>query len=161
MCRLFGHSGACSACGQSIPASEMVMRAQGSVYHLKVSVIFYQSSVVNLTCFHLFRPVKLLIQFICFSLVFHVCNMQEPPGSRRSLPLCQRDNLLWARPAGRRPARRTLYSTAGQQHHVWPEGERQFLDSDFFEQWSKNVSLTADELASIFFAPSPFFQRLK
>ncbi|KAG8010966.1 LIM domain transcription factor LMO4.1, partial [Nibea albiflora] len=33
--RLFGHSGACSACGQSIPASEMVMRAQGSVYHLK------------------------------------------------------------------------------------------------------------------------------
>ncbi|KAA8584691.1 hypothetical protein FQN60_008476, partial [Etheostoma spectabile] len=35
---LFGHSGACSACGQSIPASEMVMRAQGNVYHLKVSV---------------------------------------------------------------------------------------------------------------------------
>ncbi|KAK9523252.1 hypothetical protein VZT92_019656 [Zoarces viviparus] len=33
--RLFGHSGACSACGQSIPANEMVMRAQGSVYHLK------------------------------------------------------------------------------------------------------------------------------
>ncbi|KAG8447384.1 hypothetical protein GDO86_014742 [Hymenochirus boettgeri] len=26
--RLFGNSGACSACGQSIPASEMVMRAQ-------------------------------------------------------------------------------------------------------------------------------------
>lgn len=37
-CRLFGHSGACSACGQSIPASEMVMRAQGNVYHLKVIV---------------------------------------------------------------------------------------------------------------------------
>uniref|UniRef100_A0A672J368 LIM domain only 4a n=1 Tax=Salarias fasciatus TaxID=181472 RepID=A0A672J368_SALFA len=35
--RLFGHSGACSACGQSIPANEMVMRAQGNVYHLKVS----------------------------------------------------------------------------------------------------------------------------
>ncbi|KAM7369402.1 hypothetical protein PAMP_013673 [Pampus punctatissimus] len=33
--KLFGHSGACSACGQSIPASEMVMRAQGNVYHLK------------------------------------------------------------------------------------------------------------------------------
>uniref|UniRef100_A0AAQ4R5Z1 LIM zinc-binding domain-containing protein n=1 Tax=Gasterosteus aculeatus aculeatus TaxID=481459 RepID=A0AAQ4R5Z1_GASAC len=33
--RLFGHSGTCSACGQSIPASEMVMRAQGNVYHLK------------------------------------------------------------------------------------------------------------------------------
>ncbi|KAF7658091.1 hypothetical protein LDENG_00017720 [Lucifuga dentata] len=33
--RLFGHSGACSACGQSIPANEMVMRAQGNVYHLK------------------------------------------------------------------------------------------------------------------------------
>ncbi len=37
LCRLFGHSGACSACGQSIPASEMVMRAQGNVYHLKVT----------------------------------------------------------------------------------------------------------------------------
>lgn len=34
--RLFGNSGACSACGQSIPASELVMRAQGDVYHLKV-----------------------------------------------------------------------------------------------------------------------------
>ncbi|KAM9822151.1 LIM domain transcription factor LMO4-B-like isoform X1 [Syngnathus acus] len=33
--RLFGHSGACNACGQSIPANEMVMRAQGNVYHLK------------------------------------------------------------------------------------------------------------------------------
>ncbi|OPJ77370.1 LIM domain transcription factor LMO4 isoform A [Patagioenas fasciata monilis] len=33
--RLFGTSGACSACGQSIPASELVMRAQGNVYHLK------------------------------------------------------------------------------------------------------------------------------
>lgn len=38
--RLFGHSGACSACGQSIPASEMVMRAQGNVYHLKVSMTY-------------------------------------------------------------------------------------------------------------------------
>ena len=37
VCRLFGHSGACSACGQSIPANEMVMRAQGNVYHLKVN----------------------------------------------------------------------------------------------------------------------------
>lgn len=34
--RLFGNSGACSACGQSIPASELVMRAQGNVYHMKV-----------------------------------------------------------------------------------------------------------------------------
>uniref|UniRef100_H3DMT3 LIM zinc-binding domain-containing protein n=1 Tax=Tetraodon nigroviridis TaxID=99883 RepID=H3DMT3_TETNG len=33
--RLFGHAGACGACGQTIPPSEMVMRAQGSVYHLK------------------------------------------------------------------------------------------------------------------------------
>ncbi|XP_026879964.2 LIM domain transcription factor LMO4-B [Electrophorus electricus] len=33
--RLFGHTGACNACGQSIPASEMVMKAQGNVYHLK------------------------------------------------------------------------------------------------------------------------------
>lgn len=40
-CRLFGHSGACSACGQSIPASEMVMRAQGNVYHLKVIVCMW------------------------------------------------------------------------------------------------------------------------
>lgn len=38
-CRLFGHTGACSACGQSIPASEMVMRAQGNVYHLKVGYV--------------------------------------------------------------------------------------------------------------------------
>ncbi len=37
--RLFGHTGACSACGQSIPASEMVMRAQGNVYHLKVGYV--------------------------------------------------------------------------------------------------------------------------
>ncbi|MEQ2186348.1 hypothetical protein GOODEAATRI_027573, partial [Goodea atripinnis] len=29
--------GACSACGQSIPANEMVMRAQGNVYHIKVN----------------------------------------------------------------------------------------------------------------------------
>lgn len=35
--RLFGHSGACSGCSQPIPASEMVMRAQGNVYHLKVT----------------------------------------------------------------------------------------------------------------------------
>ncbi|XP_010005046.1 PREDICTED: LOW QUALITY PROTEIN: LIM domain transcription factor LMO4 [Chaetura pelagica] len=34
--RLFGNSGACSACEQKkIPASELVMRAQGNVYHLK------------------------------------------------------------------------------------------------------------------------------
>ncbi|XP_056889900.1 LIM domain transcription factor LMO4.1-like isoform X2 [Takifugu flavidus] len=33
--RLFGHGGACRGCSQAIPASEMVMRAQGSVYHLK------------------------------------------------------------------------------------------------------------------------------
>ncbi|XP_040014053.1 LIM domain transcription factor LMO4.1-like [Xiphias gladius] len=32
---MFVHSGACSACGESIPASEMVMRAQGRAYHLK------------------------------------------------------------------------------------------------------------------------------
>lgn len=37
--RLFGNSGACSACGQSIPASELVMRAQGNVYHLKVNLL--------------------------------------------------------------------------------------------------------------------------
>lgn len=37
--RLFGNSGACSACGQSIPASELVMRAQGNVYHLKVNSV--------------------------------------------------------------------------------------------------------------------------
>jgi hypothetical protein len=35
LCRLFGNSGTCSSCGQSIPASEFVMKAQGNVYHLK------------------------------------------------------------------------------------------------------------------------------
>ncbi|XP_072176821.1 LIM domain transcription factor LMO4-like [Diadema setosum] len=33
--RLFGTSGACTACGQQIPASELVMRTQNRVYHLK------------------------------------------------------------------------------------------------------------------------------
>jgi len=32
--RMFGSSGTCTACSQSIPASEFVMRAQGNVYHL-------------------------------------------------------------------------------------------------------------------------------
>lgn len=36
--RLFGHSGACRACGTSIPANEMVMRAQGNVFHVKCFV---------------------------------------------------------------------------------------------------------------------------
>ncbi|GFO02145.1 LIM domain transcription factor lmo4.2 [Plakobranchus ocellatus] len=34
-CVLFGSSGSCCGCGQPIPASELVMRAQTSVYHLK------------------------------------------------------------------------------------------------------------------------------
>lgn len=34
--RLFGNSGACRACSKSIPANEMVMRAQGNVFHVKV-----------------------------------------------------------------------------------------------------------------------------
>lgn len=33
--RLFGSGGSCSACGQNIPASELVMKVQGNVYHLK------------------------------------------------------------------------------------------------------------------------------
>ncbi|KAL5012274.1 hypothetical protein ScPMuIL_010825 [Solemya velum] len=33
--RLFGAGGSCSACAQTIPASELVMKAQGNVYHLK------------------------------------------------------------------------------------------------------------------------------
>ena len=33
--RLFGANGACSSCGQSIPANELVMRSQSKVYHLK------------------------------------------------------------------------------------------------------------------------------
>ncbi|XP_074654558.1 LIM domain transcription factor LMO4.1-like isoform X2 [Tubulanus polymorphus] len=33
--RMFGSSGTCAACGQSIPASEFVMKAQTNVYHLK------------------------------------------------------------------------------------------------------------------------------
>ncbi|XP_033643087.1 LIM domain transcription factor LMO4.2-like isoform X1 [Asterias rubens] len=33
--RLFGVSGACAACAQQIPASELVMRTHNKVYHLK------------------------------------------------------------------------------------------------------------------------------
>ncbi|XP_064616490.1 LIM domain transcription factor LMO4.1-like isoform X2 [Liolophura sinensis] len=33
--RLFGSGGSCSSCGQTIPASEFVMKAQGNVYHQK------------------------------------------------------------------------------------------------------------------------------
>ncbi|XP_046579267.1 LIM domain transcription factor LMO4.1-like [Haliotis rubra] len=33
--RLFGSGGTCAACSQNIPASELVMRVQGNVYHLK------------------------------------------------------------------------------------------------------------------------------
>ncbi|XP_012275255.1 LIM/homeobox protein Lhx9 [Orussus abietinus] len=33
--RMFGNTGACAGCGQTIPASEFVMRAGGSVFHLK------------------------------------------------------------------------------------------------------------------------------
>ncbi|XP_015591862.1 LIM/homeobox protein Lhx9 [Cephus cinctus] len=36
--RLFGSSGACAGCGHTIPASELVMRAGGSVFHLKCFV---------------------------------------------------------------------------------------------------------------------------
>ncbi|CAG5135155.1 unnamed protein product, partial [Candidula unifasciata] len=32
---LFGSGGLCCGCGQAIPASELVMRAQANVYHLK------------------------------------------------------------------------------------------------------------------------------
>lgn len=35
MFRLFGVSGACAACAQQIPASELVMRTHNKVYHLK------------------------------------------------------------------------------------------------------------------------------
>ncbi|XP_041370339.1 LIM domain transcription factor LMO4.1-like isoform X2 [Gigantopelta aegis] len=33
--RLFGSGGTCAACSQTIPANELVMRVQASVYHLK------------------------------------------------------------------------------------------------------------------------------
>ncbi|XP_022257347.1 LIM domain transcription factor LMO4.2-like [Limulus polyphemus] len=33
--RMFGNTGACSACAQVIPANEFVMRTHGNVYHLK------------------------------------------------------------------------------------------------------------------------------
>ncbi|ESO82134.1 hypothetical protein LOTGIDRAFT_135197 [Lottia gigantea] len=33
--RLFGSGGTCASCSQNIPASELVMRLQGNVYHLK------------------------------------------------------------------------------------------------------------------------------
>ncbi|KAK3594726.1 hypothetical protein CHS0354_001552 [Potamilus streckersoni] len=36
--RLFGSNGSCVSCGQSIPASELVMRSQGNVYHVKCFV---------------------------------------------------------------------------------------------------------------------------
>ncbi|KAK7095282.1 LIM domain transcription factor LMO4.1-like [Littorina saxatilis] len=36
--RLFGSGGSCMGCGQNIPASEMVYRAQGNVYHIKCFV---------------------------------------------------------------------------------------------------------------------------
>ncbi|KAL3872468.1 hypothetical protein ACJMK2_040392 [Sinanodonta woodiana] len=36
--RLFGSNGSCASCGQSIPASELVMRSQGNVYHVKCFV---------------------------------------------------------------------------------------------------------------------------
>ena len=35
LCRLFGTTGFCAACGKNIPAFEMVMRAKGNVYHLE------------------------------------------------------------------------------------------------------------------------------
>uniref|UniRef100_A0A7M4EUR1 LIM zinc-binding domain-containing protein n=1 Tax=Crocodylus porosus TaxID=8502 RepID=A0A7M4EUR1_CROPO len=50
--RLFGNSGACSACGQSIPASELVMRGQGNVYHLKYMCSTCQNRLVPGDQFH-------------------------------------------------------------------------------------------------------------
>ncbi|XP_055718316.1 LIM domain transcription factor LMO4-like [Salvelinus fontinalis] len=53
--RLFGNSGACSACGQSIPASELVMRAQGNVYHLKEACVRREVCNKQDACLH-FNP---------------------------------------------------------------------------------------------------------
>ena len=36
--RLFGSGGSCMGCGESIPANEMVYRAQGNVYHIRCFV---------------------------------------------------------------------------------------------------------------------------
>ncbi|KAF1385956.1 hypothetical protein PFLUV_G00113150 [Perca fluviatilis] len=78
--RLFGNSGACSACGQSIPASELVMRAQGNVYHLKVN-----SPLVNgCLC-------------VSFPAVFHLFHLPEPAQSRGSVSLHQRQPVLRTR----------------------------------------------------------------
>ena len=46
--RLFGSGGTCMGCSQSIPSSDMVYRAQGSVYHIKCFVC--------VTCRHPLQP---------------------------------------------------------------------------------------------------------
>lgn len=46
--RMFGSGGTCSSCGQNIPATELVMRVQGNVYHIKCFTC--------VTCHHQLNP---------------------------------------------------------------------------------------------------------
>lgn len=72
-----------------------------------------------------------------FFAVFHLCNLQEPPGPRWPLSLHQRDYLLRTWPAGSRSAQWTPNLTADQQHDVWPEGESDHyrLQNKLFNIW--------------------------
>lgn len=86
VCRLFGHSGACGACGQSIPASEMVMRAQGNVYHLKVRVTHVIIGLILImTWYHITTndTIEFTIKsffFQCFTCA--TCRNRLVPGDR-------------------------------------------------------------------------------
>ncbi|XP_053480105.1 LIM domain transcription factor LMO4.1 isoform X2 [Ictalurus furcatus] len=102
--RLFGHTGACSACGQSIPPSEMVMRAQGNVYHLKVSAAAHLLASRQKKTFATFNLFSVRSVRERRSKVFLLCDVQKPSGPRRPFPLRQRHHLLRARPAQCHPA---------------------------------------------------------
>ena len=39
--RLFGRTGTCSACGQTIPGFEQIMRAKDNIYHLNCFICQY------------------------------------------------------------------------------------------------------------------------
>lgn len=69
--RLFGNTGACSACNKIIPAYEMVMRAKYNVYHLECFACFacqhrlvYKSIIA-----YVYKSTYLLT----YLLPFHIC----------------------------------------------------------------------------------------
>lgn len=68
----------------------------------------------------------LVITFYFSSLpaVFYLCDLQEPPGPWRPLPLHQWNYFLRTRPAGDGSAQRASHPPAGQQHDVRPEGDK-------------------------------------